>query len=95
MKSALAALLAVMLAGPSCGESADMASTIHEVKAKYEAELLARPGVASVGVGQDAHGNPIIIIGLDRPRAEALDALPKELDGYPVRPEVIGPIKAQ
>ncbi len=95
MKPALAAMLAVMLAGPSCSESANMAASIHEVKAKYEDELLARPGVVSVGVGQDADGNPIIIIGLDRPRAETLDALPKDLDGYRVHPEVIGPIKAR
>lgn len=95
MKPALAAMLAVMLAGPSCSESANMAASIHEVKAKYEDQLLARPGVVSVGVGQDADGNPIIIIGLDRPRAETLDALPKDLDGYRVHPEVIGPIKAR
>lgn len=29
------------------------------------------------------------------PRAETLDALPKDLDGYRVHPEVIGPIKAR
>lgn len=88
-------MLVAMLAGPSCSESANMAASIHEVKAKYEDQLLARPGVVSVGVGQDADGNPIIIIGLDRPRAETLDALPKDLDGYRVHPEVIGPIKAR
>ena len=95
MKPALAAVLTIMLAGPSCSESANMAASVHDVKATYEDELLARPGVVSVGIGQDADGNPIIIIGLDSPRAETLDALPKDLDGYPVRAEVIGPIKAQ
>lgn len=95
MKLALAATLVAILAGPSCSESANMAPPIHEVKAKYEDQLMAKPGVVSVGIGQDADGNPVIIVGLDSPRAETLNALPKDLDGYRVRAEVIGPVKAQ
>jgi len=95
VKPALAAVLAIMLAGPSCSESANMVPSVHDIKAKYEDELMAKRGVVSVGIGQDADGNPVIVVGLDRPRAETLDALPKDLDGYPVHAEVIGPIKAQ
>ncbi len=72
-----------------------MAPSIHEVKAKHEATLMARPGVVSVGIGQDADGHPIIVIGLDKDQAETLKALPTELEGYRVKAEVIGPIKAQ
>lgn len=72
-----------------------MSPTIHEVKAKYEKQLLARPGVVSVGVGRDDRGEPAIIVGLDAPRQDTLEALPAELDGYPVVAEITGPLRTR
>ncbi|MCI0400817.1 MAG: hypothetical protein L0Y67_08860 [Gammaproteobacteria bacterium] len=72
-----------------------MAPSIHDVKAKYKDELMAKPAVVSVGIGQDADGNPVIIVGLDSARTETMEALPKDLEGYRVRTVVIGPVKAQ
>jgi hypothetical protein len=69
--------------------------TIHAVKAKHEKQLLARPGVVSVGVGLDSRGGPAIIVGLDAPREDTLEALPAKLDGYPVVTEVTGPLRAR
>ncbi len=51
-------------------------------------------GVVSVGIGQDQEGKPAIVVGLDRPQAQTVVKLPKELEGYPVRVEIIGPVKA-
>lgn len=72
-----------------------MPPSIHEVKAQHERRLLAIEGVVSVGVGRDSAGRPIIVIGLDKSRLRTMVQLPQTLDGYPVRVEVVGEIKAQ
>jgi hypothetical protein len=68
---------------------------IREVKAKHEAEVLALPGVVSVGIGQDKEGHPVIVVGLDRSRPETEAQLPRRLEGYPVLVQRVGSIKAQ
>jgi hypothetical protein len=75
-------------------EDKKMSPTIQEVKAKHSDRLLAMPGVVSVGIGRNPDGTAAIIVGLDGPRPDTVKQLPKELDGYPVRVEVIGPVKA-
>lgn len=72
-----------------------MPPSIRDTKAKYQDELLAKPGVVSVGIGKDRDGNPVIIVGLDRERPDTVKALPKELEGYPVRTEVVGKIRTR
>jgi len=72
-----------------------MALTIQEAKARHAQRLLALPGVVSVGVGRDAEGREAIVVGLDRARPETQSRLPAQLEGYRVRVEVIGPVKAQ
>lgn len=72
-----------------------MPPTIHEVKAKHASRLLALPGVVSVGIGRNAGGDEVIVIGLDRARPETQTRLPTQLDGYPVRREIIGTVRAQ
>ena len=76
-------------------KSSEMAYTIREVKAKYERQLMSQPGVISVGIGRGDDGKPVIVVGLDGLRPETRKAMPKELEGYRVRVEVTGPIKAQ
>jgi hypothetical protein len=56
---------------------------------------MAQPGVVSVGIGRDADGTEVIVVGLDRERPEARAALPSELEGYRVRVQVIGGVRAQ
>ena len=87
-------MLVGILAGQSC-EDSNMSPSIHDVKAKYKDQLMAEPGVVSVGIGRDDEGNSVIIVGLDSPRPETMGKLPKELDGYRLRVEVVGPLKAQ
>lgn len=72
-----------------------MTRTIREVKAQHEAGLMALPGVVSVGVGGGPDGTLVIVVGLDRPRPKTMARLPQTLEGYAVRVEVIGRIKAR
>jgi hypothetical protein len=71
-----------------------MVLTIQEVKAKNTDRLFAIPGVVSIGIGRAPDGTSIIIVGLDRPRPDTVDQLPKMLEGYPVRVEIVGPVRA-
>ena len=72
-----------------------MPATIHEVKTKHAPDILALPGVVSIGVGRDAGGVEVIVIGLDRARPETQASLPTQLEGYSVRVQIIGAVKAQ
>jgi len=72
-----------------------MSSSIQEIKERHTGRFLAMPGVVSVGIGRDPDGKPVIIVGLDSPRPQTQKKLPKVLDDYPVRVEIIGPVKAQ
>jgi hypothetical protein len=76
----------------SLGEEASM-PTIQEVKAKHERRLLALPGVVSFGIGRGPDGAAVLIVGLDGPRPETVAVLPKTLDGFPVRTEIIGTLR--
>jgi len=71
-----------------------MARSIQDVKAKYTNRLLALPGVISVGIGKDPEGQSVIIIGLESPHPETEKKIPKTLEGYPVRVEILGTVKA-
>ena len=89
---ALAWALATSAAAFGKGE---MPPSIQEVKARHEQRLMAAPGVVAVGVGQDADGKQAIIVSLDRERPKVRASMPGELEGYPVRVQVIGPVRAQ
>lgn len=96
MKRAVAALLALLISWTgSAGEREMPDPTVHEVKARHASRLLALPGVVSVGVGRGPEGNEVIVIGLDRARPETQARVPAQLDGYPVRVEIIGTVKAR
>jgi len=73
----------------------EMPPSIQEVKARHEARLMAKPGVVAVGIGRDADGRQSIIVSLDRERPEVRASTPEELEGYAVRVQVIGPVRAE
>ena len=56
---------------------------------------MAMTGVVSVGPGQDAGGNPVIVIGVESEKLSRLVELPGELQNYPVMFQVIGTVKAR
>lgn len=95
MRHALLSLLFLLVAQAAIGGEEAMRMSIKEVKAKHAAELIALPGVVSVGIGTDQDGQPAIIVGLDGAHPEATDKIPKTLDTYPVITHIVGPIKAQ
>ena len=77
------------------GQEPEIPPSIQEVKQRHTSHLLEEPGVVSVGLGQDAKGNPAIIVGVDAQRPETQARLPQSLEGYPVITRILGEIEAQ
>ena len=90
-----AGLVAVAFATGAVFGRGEMPPTIQEVKARHEARLMAQPGVVAIGIGRDTDGAEIIVVNLDRERPEVRAQVPQTLDGYAVRVQVIGPMRAQ
>lgn len=94
----LLSIAILLLATPSalaCSEEARMQDSIQKVRTKHEARLMALPGVVSVGIGRDEGGEAVIVIGLEHEQLEMQKPLPQRLDGYGVRIEVVGRVKAR
>ena len=79
----------------ACAEEPQVSPSIQEVTARHAEELMAIPGVVSVGVGRGENGVAVIVVGLDRDASAAEAALPQSLDGFEVRAEVVGRYRAQ
>ncbi len=88
-------LFAVVACGEEAAEGINVPNTIKEVRAKHEAQLLDVPGVVSVGIGKGETGEPVIVIGVERDDHELLSTLPEVLEGYPVKKQVVGTIRAK
>ncbi len=97
MRAFFVAIILFLLA--ACNQEpmkeAAMTGSIQDVKAKYEQQIITTPGVVSIGIGKNAAGNSAIIIGIEQEDETVKAALPKELDGYPVEIQNIGPVRAQ
>ena len=88
----------LVLALASACQAADMNNgqkSIKDIKAEHESQLMAMTGVVSVGLGQDAEGNPVIVIGVESEEFTSTLALPRELENYPVKFQVVGTIRAR
>lgn len=90
-------LLLFLMLAVACQADEDIAvpESIQNVRTKHENRIMATPGVVSIGIGQDSKGQSAIVIGVES--QEQLDkmSLPAELDGYPVKVEIMGTIRAQ
>ena len=95
MKRAVAALLLLLISLTGFAGEQVMPPTIYEVKARHAGEFFALAGVVSVGVGRDVGGGEVIVIGLDRARPETQARLPTQIEGYSIRVQIIGTVKAQ
>ena len=51
------------------------------------------PGVNGVGIGE-RHGQPVVLVMLDRPASQLPARIPSEIEGVPVETEVIGEVTA-
>ena len=87
--------LALAFAAATAFGRGEMPPSIQKAQARHEAQLTARPGVVAVGIGRDTDGKPAIIVNLDRERPEVRASVPEQIDGYAVRVQVIGPVRAQ
>ncbi|WP_046061534.1 hypothetical protein [Methylotuvimicrobium alcaliphilum] len=72
-----------------------MNASIQEVKNKHQPELLQLPGVVSVGIGLDEEGRQAIIVGLAEDNRNDKVRIPETIEGYSVKVQVVGTIKAQ
>ena len=88
-------MLALAFAAVTAFGRGEMPPSIQEVKARHEARLMEKPGVVAVGVGHDTGGRQAIIVSLDRERPDTRAAIPEALEGYAVRVQVIGPVRAR
>lgn len=91
----LVILIVCLLSSQLQGEDRTVSPTIQEVKEKHAERFMAMAGVVSVGIGKNPDGQFVIIIGLDGPHPKTVEEIPKTLEGYPVRVEIIGPVKAR
>lgn len=88
------ALLPALPGLQCCGNEMHMKS-IQEIKRTHETRLLALPDVASVGIGQDEEGSPVIVVGLAAPNPQTQALIPQKLGEYPVIVRITGAPKAQ
>jgi hypothetical protein len=65
------------------------------VKRKHSADLLHRPGVVGVDIDADDSGELVLTVHLATADPSARDALPEELDGFPVNYVYTGEIRKQ
>ena len=95
-RSVFALFVLLALAGASqATDMSNMEKSIKDIKAEHESQLMAMPGVVSVGLGQDTAGDPVIIIGVESEEHSRAMTLPLELQEYPVKIQVIGTINIQ
>ena len=72
----------------------DMHMTIQQAKEKHQRELMALPGVVSIGIGL-SEGETVIKVGLDGKHPDTEKTLPKALEGYRVVSQEVGILKAK
>jgi hypothetical protein len=70
-----------------------MPNSINKIKTKYSDHFMAMPEVVGIGIGLMGDKDCIVIY-LDKLTKKLKNALPDELEGYPVKVEVIGEVKA-
>ncbi|MCF6212254.1 MAG: hypothetical protein L3J88_03860 [Gammaproteobacteria bacterium] len=91
----LRGLMLMMAILCAASEALAVTASIIEVKSRHESRLLSLPGVISVGIGRASDGRTVIVIGVEDKASEEGPDLPRQLEGYPVRVDVIGPVRAQ
>ena len=88
-------LLLALAGGCQAADVSNVEKTIQDIKAEHEAELMAMPGVVSVGLGQDAQGSQVIVIGVKSEEVSRSLVLPRDFVNYPVEVKVLGTVRAR
>jgi hypothetical protein len=79
---------------PRSGRTLGEEKTIRAAKQMLESQIMAVPGVVSVGIGTSGDGTEVIVVGVDGSRPDLESRLPNEASGYPVEVRRIGPLRA-
>ena len=76
-------------------QSEKESNDIESVRSKYEAEIMAIPGVTGIGIGEgDRPSSRVIKVYVERKNSDLEKRIPKQLEGYPVKTEATGEFKA-
>lgn len=86
-----AAIVACSRSRPSPDEQSMPAASIEAVLEAHNASLMAMPGVVGTAIGR-CDGRPCIRVFVRDSAAAKAARLGSELDGYPMRVEVSGPL---
>jgi hypothetical protein len=86
----------MMLLGPSRDwlGAKEVVMTAEEALEKHQDRLMAVQGVQGVGIG-GAEDSPQIVVMVSHGGTEMRKKLPSSVEGYPVKVEVTGEIRAQ
>jgi len=76
-------------------ETLNELSHARQVKKRHDDRLMAIPGVVGTGIAQDAKGQPIIEVYVERLTKELSRKVPEELEGVRVRIVETGEFKAR
>lgn len=67
---------------------------IYSIKRSLADELLQHPGISGVGIGLTDDGSKYIQVYLQEDSPEVRETVPDSVEGYDVRVETIGAIRA-
>jgi len=68
---------------------------IEQIRNKYEAEIMAIPGVTGIGIGTGTRRSGLAIkVYVERVTPELKARIPTELEGFPVIMEATGELQA-
>ena len=70
-------------------------AALRDIKRRHSAQLRALPGVCGVGIEKDESGTLLLAVHVDASIAGAVDRVPRELEGVPVKIVPSGPFNAQ
>jgi len=91
---ALAATACRPHAAPRTEEPPVARPPIAEVLARHTPAWMSLSGVVGTAQGADAHGAPVILVLLAKDDAAVRKQIPSTVEGWPVRFDVTGPIRA-
>ncbi len=68
--------------------------SIEDVMNRHEDRIMGLKNVVGIGIGEKETGVPCILVFVGRRDPETERSIPRELDGYPVKIEEIGEVRA-
>ena len=70
--------------------AAKSSRVVNAAKGKLIKALQSEPGFVGAGIGKDSDGTPVVVALVETNIVQSRLNIPSELDGVPVRVEVVG-----